>query len=101
MRRTTPSKTGCRPLAVEDPGSGTLIDNQLQMRAFENALAGQYIDRLGGCAVVKRNARPGCSVMDYLLECGGGMPTWLTIFGHLLEAERTKKATAADLSRPS
>jgi len=64
-------KTRLRLFAVEDLGLGALIDTQLQMKCFEEALARKLLPWLRGYKVVRRNPRLGDSRLDYLLEHGG------------------------------
>ena len=64
-------KTDFRLFALEESGLGALIDTWLQMKAFEEALARNFIPWLAGCRMRKRNAPLGASRIDYLLECHG------------------------------
>jgi sugar fermentation stimulation protein A len=64
-------KTDYKLFAIEDGNAAAIIDTQLQMRAFEQSLEGNMIPWLDGCRFVRRNARLGRSVIDYLLDCGG------------------------------
>ncbi|MBI4302749.1 MAG: DNA/RNA nuclease SfsA [Chloroflexi bacterium] len=64
-----PGKTEYKLFALEERGVGAVIDTQLQMRAFEKALELGLIPWLKGCSMLKRNARLGTSLIDYLLEC--------------------------------
>jgi sugar fermentation stimulation protein A len=64
-------KTRYRLFAIEDAdGEAALIDTQLQMRGFEQALGRGLIPWLRGCSVARRAPRVGKSVLDYLLDCG-------------------------------
>lgn len=63
-------KTGFRLFAVGERGLGCLIDTQLQMKAFEKALDSNLIPWLRGCRMIKKNAKLGTSLIDYLLDCG-------------------------------
>jgi sugar fermentation stimulation protein A len=63
-------KTDGRLFAIEEKGSGALIDTQLQMKAFERLVRQGQIPWLTECSILKRNPRLGTSVLDYLLECG-------------------------------
>jgi len=63
-------KTDVKLFAVGERGLGALIDTQLQMKAFENALSARLIPWLKECRLIKRNAKLGTSLIDYLLECG-------------------------------
>jgi len=62
--------TSLRLFAVEDLGGGALIDTQLQMRAFERALAAGLLP-WAPCSIRARSPRLGASTLDYLLDCGG------------------------------
>jgi len=64
-------KTDLRLFAVEEAGLGAIVDTQLQMQAFEKALEAGRIPWLEGCRMLRRNARLGTSLIDYLLECDG------------------------------
>jgi sugar fermentation stimulation protein A len=65
------SKTDFRLFAIEECGSGALIDTQLQMKAFEKSLDANLIPWLVGCRILKRNAKLGASRIDYLLDFNG------------------------------
>ncbi len=73
-----PMKTDLSLFAVEDFGVGAILDTRLQMRAFENAVAGAKVPWLEGCRIVRRDARSGESVIDYLVECKAG-PEYLEV----------------------
>ncbi len=60
-------KTVYRLFAVKDGDMAAVIDTQLQMRAFEQALALGLIPWLEGYTMLKRNAPLGSSLIDYLL----------------------------------
>ncbi len=62
-------KTAYRLFAIREVELGAIIDTQLQMKAFEKALVMGFIPWLKKCTIVKRNARLGNSVIDYLLAC--------------------------------
>ncbi len=62
-------KTDVKLFAVGERGLGALIDTQLQMKAFEKALSTHLIPWLKECRLIKRNAKLGTSLIDYLLEC--------------------------------
>ena len=64
------AKTSFRLFAVEERGRGALIDTQIQMKAFESAVRKNSLPWLRHCFFVKRNARLGDSLIDYLFECG-------------------------------
>jgi len=63
-------KTQLRLFAVEEMGLGALIDTQLQMMCFEEALARDVVPWLRGYRVVRRNPKLGGSRLDYLLRRG-------------------------------
>ncbi len=71
FRTQNRGKTDFRLFAIEESGLGALIDTQLQMKAFEKALARKLIPWLDGCHILNRNATLGASRIDYLLECHG------------------------------
>jgi len=62
-------KTSHRLIAVEDVEGAALIDTDLQMRSFEEAL-GKGALRWAPCIVASRNPSVGASRLDYLLRCG-------------------------------
>ena len=64
-------KTDYKLFAVEERGLGAVVDTQLQMEAFERAVERRFISWLAGCRILRRNARLGDSLIDYLLDCGG------------------------------
>jgi len=64
-------KTDYRLFAVEDGDRGAILDTQLQMKAFEKSLEMDVIPWLERCRILKRNARLGNSLIDYLLDCNG------------------------------
>jgi sugar fermentation stimulation protein A len=78
LRHESRLKTDYRLFAIEEWEQGALIDTQLQMRAFENALETGLIPWLEGYRVVRRNARLGDSLIDYLLE-GEGNEAYLEV----------------------
>ncbi|MDP2730012.1 MAG: DNA/RNA nuclease SfsA [Dehalococcoidales bacterium] len=67
IRQEEGRKTDYRLFAVEESNLGAIIDTQLQMKAFEKSLAINLIPWLKGYKVLKRNARSGNSLIDYLL----------------------------------
>ena len=69
VRSKGTGKTDYRLFAVEDDNLGAIIDTQLQMKAFERALETGLIPWLSGCRILRRNARLGSSLIDYLLRC--------------------------------
>jgi sugar fermentation stimulation protein A len=73
-----PLKTAYRLFAIREGNSAAIIDTQLQMNAFEKALEAGLIPWLDGYAIMKRNARLGDSVIDYLLV-GDGKQVYLEI----------------------
>ena len=58
-----------RLFSIKEGNLGAIIDTQLQMEAFEKSL--KIIPWLDGCSVIKKNAKLGESLIDYLLECDG------------------------------
>jgi sugar fermentation stimulation protein A len=66
-------KTDFRLFAVEESGQAALFDTQLQMKAFERALARGLFPWLTGNISFKRNARLGSSLIDYLIQCPEAM----------------------------
>lgn len=71
FRTQTQGKTDFRLFAIEERGLGALIDTQLQMKVFEKSSEEDPIPWLDGCRILKRNAKLGASLMDYLLESHG------------------------------
>ena len=69
VRSKGTGKMDYRLFAVEDDNLGAIIDTQLQMKAFERALETGLIPWLSGCRILRRNARLGSSLIDYLLRC--------------------------------
>jgi sugar fermentation stimulation protein A len=69
IRNTHRLKTAYRLFAIREGNLGAIIDTQLQMKVLEEALGTGLIPWLDGCVILKRNARLGNSVMDYLLAC--------------------------------
>jgi sugar fermentation stimulation protein A len=61
-------KTEFRLFAVEERGFGAVIDTQLQMKAFEAAQRQGWISWLRGDTFIRRNARLGRSLVDYLFD---------------------------------
>jgi sugar fermentation stimulation protein A len=66
-----PARTDCRLFAVEDGSLAAVVDTQLQMLAFEEAVRRGLLPWLEGFRIRRRNVRLGDSVIDYLLECQG------------------------------
>lgn len=64
-------KTDYRLFAVEEKNAGALIDTQFQMKAFEKAFQKTMVPWLKDCFFLRRNARLGDSLIDYLFECKG------------------------------
>ena len=64
-------KTDCRLFAVKEKDLAAIIDTQLQMKALEKAADLSLIPWIKGCHILRRNARLGKSLIDYLLECNG------------------------------
>lgn len=71
LRQEVGRKTDLKLFSIKDRGLGAIIDTQLQMRAFEKSLEMRVVPWLKDGKVLKRNARLGNSLIDYLLECGG------------------------------
>jgi len=71
IRHERRMKTDCRLVAVRDKKSAALIDIQLQMKALEKIIAQNLVPWIRGCRILKRNAKLGSSLIDYLLECNG------------------------------
>ena len=71
LRNKRPGKTDYRLFSMREGELGAIIDTQLQMRAFERSLEMKLIPWLEGCSILRRNARLGESVIDYLLQCEG------------------------------
>jgi len=67
-----PGKTDCRLFAFADRGLGTLTDTLWQMGGFEQAIGMGLIPWLGACTMLRRNARLGDSLIDYLLASPDG-----------------------------
>jgi len=67
VKNRHPMKTAYRLLAIREKHSAALIDTQLQMKAFERAVAMRMIPWLADYAILKRNIRLGGSIIDYLL----------------------------------
>ena len=64
-------RTDCRLFAVREKKSAAIIDTQLQMQALEKIIALNLLPWSKGCRILKRNAKLGRSLIDYLLECDG------------------------------
>jgi sugar fermentation stimulation protein A len=60
--------TKFRLIAVENGKGFALIDTNLQMKAFENALERNLINFLKGAKIIKRNPRYKDSLFDYLVQ---------------------------------
>jgi sugar fermentation stimulation protein A len=84
--RDTPGKTDLRLFAVKDMDAAAIIDTRLQMQAFEAAVRHGLISWLDGCSIVKRNARLGSSLIDYLLDCRG-VPAYLEVKSAVLRED--------------
>lgn len=65
-----PAKLSRRLFSIIDEGLGAVIDTQIQLKAFEKAI--DFVPRLKGCEILRRNIRVGGSILDYLLKCPGG-----------------------------
>jgi len=64
-------KTDCRLFSIEEDGFAAIIDTRLQTKVFERALEMDLIPWMRESKILKRNAKLGRSLIDYLLECGG------------------------------
>jgi len=64
-------KTDCRLFAVKEKRLAAVIDTQLQMQALEKIITLNLLPWSKGCRILKRNAKLGKSLIDYLLECHG------------------------------
>lgn len=64
-------KTDFRLFAIEHGEAAALVDTRFQMSAFENAVELGMIPWLAGYRIVRRDARLGDSLIDYLLDCPG------------------------------
>lgn len=70
-------KTSYRLFAIEEKGSGALIDTQLQMDAFLSAHEMGLIPWLEGYKLLERNPKLGNSVLDFLF--GNGEPLYIEV----------------------
>ena len=64
-------KTDCRLFAIREKKLAAVIDTQLQMQALEKIIPLNLLSWIKGCRILKRNAKLGSSLIDYLLECNG------------------------------
>lgn len=71
-------KTSFRLFAVEEKNLGALIDTQIQMKAFETAQKQALIPWLHGDVLLRRNAKLGESLIDYVFE-NKGNPVYLEV----------------------
>jgi len=71
VRNEKQGKTDYRLFSVKEGNLGAIIDTQLQMKALERSLEMKLIPWLKGYKILKRNARLGDSLIDYLLEYNG------------------------------
>lgn len=78
LRNEKLGRTDYRLFAIEDELPGAIIDTRLQMKAFEEAVAQGVMPWLKGYRIVKRNARLGESLIDYLLA-GNGKEVYLEV----------------------
>jgi sugar fermentation stimulation protein A len=69
LRNEKVGKTTHRLFSVKEGELGAIVDTRLQMQAFEKSVERGVIPWLKGYRIVKRNARLGSSLIDYLLEC--------------------------------
>jgi sugar fermentation stimulation protein A len=70
VRNEKGGKTDYRLVSIKEGNLGAIIDTQLQMKVFEKSLEMKLIPWLKGCRILKRNAKLGKSVIDYLLKSG-------------------------------
>jgi len=63
-------KTDFRLFAVSEGEDAALLDTRMQMQFFERALSEGRISWLKGCRFLRRDARLGASLIDYLISCG-------------------------------
>jgi sugar fermentation stimulation protein A len=71
LRNEKGGKTDYRLFAIKEGDLGVIIDTQFQMKAFEKAVESNLLPWLKGCRILRRNARLGHSLIDYLLEASG------------------------------
>jgi len=71
IKNERPEKTSFRLFSVRENNSGAVVDTQLHMKVFEKALEMKIITWVGECKILKRNAKMGGSLIDFLLECDG------------------------------
>lgn len=71
LRTPHTKRTGYRLFAIHDDDLGAIIDTQMQMRFFEEAVERGAVPWLSGCRLVRRNARLGSSLIDYLFDRSG------------------------------
>ena len=64
-------KTDCRLFAIREKKLAAIIDTQLQMQALEKIITLNLLPWSRGYRILKRNAKLGRSLIDYLLECNG------------------------------
>jgi len=64
-------KTDCRLFSIREDRFAAIIDTHLQMKVFEKAVEMKLIPWIKECKILKRNAKIGRSLIDYLLECDG------------------------------
>jgi len=64
-------KTDCQIFSVREDALAAIIDTRLQMKAFEKALGMGLIPWARKCGILRRNAKLGTSLIDYLLERSG------------------------------
>ena len=64
-------KTDCRLFAVREKSLAAVIDTQLQIQVLEKAIAMDLLPWIRGSRIIRRNARLGSSLIDYLLEYNG------------------------------
>jgi len=64
-------KTDCRLFAIREKKLAAIIDTQLQMQALEKIITLNLLPWSRGYRILKRKAKLGRSLIDYLLECNG------------------------------
>jgi len=86
VRNEKGGKTDYRLFAIKEGKLGAIIDTQLQMKAFEKSLEMGLIPWLKGYRILRRNARSGNSLIDYLVE-GDGEEAYLEVKSAVLRED--------------
>ena len=68
FKTTTGKVTDYRLFAIEEKGSGALIDTQLQMKTLATLIEAEALPWLKGYRIQRRNPRLGDSLLDFLLS---------------------------------